>query len=187
MFFELFLKIIFTTIFTTRKRSLGQGNIFTSVCQEFCSQGGGAWSQGGASSGGAWSRGVCSGGVCFGGCLVLGGVCSQGGAWSWGVLLPGGSARGGGVLGGDPPGRLLPRAVCILLECILVRDPNKVNEQHSPLALLGWLMFKDSQHIFQVSVHNLWIRKTVFDLNTSNVCSHWYVPSSLLHLESFLQ
>ena len=28
------------TIITTRKRSLGQGNIFTSVCQEFCSQGG---------------------------------------------------------------------------------------------------------------------------------------------------
>ena len=29
-------------IFTARKRSLGQGNIFRSVCQEFCSQGGGA-------------------------------------------------------------------------------------------------------------------------------------------------
>ena len=28
-------------IFTARKRSLGQGNIFTSVYQEFCSQGGG--------------------------------------------------------------------------------------------------------------------------------------------------
>ena len=27
-------------IITARKRSLGQGNIFTSVCQEFCSQGG---------------------------------------------------------------------------------------------------------------------------------------------------
>ena len=27
-------------IFTARKRSLGQGNIFSSVCQEFCSQGG---------------------------------------------------------------------------------------------------------------------------------------------------
>ena len=26
-------------IFTTRKRSLGQGIIFTSVCQEFCSRG----------------------------------------------------------------------------------------------------------------------------------------------------
>ena len=25
-------------IFTARKRSLGQGNIFSSVCQEFCSQ-----------------------------------------------------------------------------------------------------------------------------------------------------
>ena len=27
-------------IFTARKRSLGQGNIFIGVCQEFCSQGG---------------------------------------------------------------------------------------------------------------------------------------------------
>ena len=27
-------------IFTARKQSLGQGNIFSSVCQEFCSQGG---------------------------------------------------------------------------------------------------------------------------------------------------
>ena len=26
-----------------RKRSLGQGNIFSSVCQEFCSQGGSTW------------------------------------------------------------------------------------------------------------------------------------------------
>ena len=26
-------------IFTARKRSLGQGNIFSSVCQEFCSRG----------------------------------------------------------------------------------------------------------------------------------------------------
>ena len=29
-------------IFTARKRSLGQGNIFIGVCQEFCSQGGSA-------------------------------------------------------------------------------------------------------------------------------------------------
>ena len=41
-----------------------------------------------------------------GGCLVLGGC-----------LVP-----GGGVPSGDPPGRLLLRAVRILLECILVRD-----------------------------------------------------------------
>ena len=29
-----------TQIFTARKRSLGQSNTFSSVCQEFCSQGG---------------------------------------------------------------------------------------------------------------------------------------------------
>ena len=28
-------------IFTARKQSLGQGNIFIGMCQEFCSQGGG--------------------------------------------------------------------------------------------------------------------------------------------------
>ena len=41
-------------IFTARKRSLGQGNIFIGVCQEFCSQGGC----------------LLLGGVCSGGCLV---------------------------------------------------------------------------------------------------------------------
>ena len=29
-----------TSIFTDSKQSLGQGNVFTSVCQSFCSQGG---------------------------------------------------------------------------------------------------------------------------------------------------
>ena len=33
-------------IFTARKRSLGQGTIFRSMCQEFCTQGGGASSGG---------------------------------------------------------------------------------------------------------------------------------------------
>ena len=38
------IKFCFTVkfmIFTARKRSLGQSNIFRSMCQEFCSQGGG--------------------------------------------------------------------------------------------------------------------------------------------------
>ena len=49
-------------IFTARKRSLGQGNIFTSVCQEICSQGAGgvpAPGQGGASSRGMPPPGGC--------------------------------------------------------------------------------------------------------------------------------
>ena len=66
-------------IFTARKRSLGQGNIFIGVCQEFCSQG------------------VCLLlGECFlpgRGCFLPQGLPSQGG-----VLPP------GGVPGGDPPG-----------------------------------------------------------------------------------
>ena len=66
-------------IFTARKRSLEQGNIFTSVCQEFCSQG--CLLQGG---------------------LLPGGMCLL---QRW-ALLPGGSATGGGLLPGgcgDPP------------------------------------------------------------------------------------
>ena len=58
----------------THKRSLGQGNIFTSVCQEFCSQGG------------AWCRGEC---------LV------PGGAWSGGHQPPDMAAAAGGT---HPPG-----------------------------------------------------------------------------------
>ena len=56
---------------------LWQGNIFTSVCQEFCPLGGHAW-QGGMHGGGmpgggvhgrghAWQGGVCSGGTCMAG------------------------------------------------------------------------------------------------------------------------
>ena len=91
-------------IFTARKRSLGQGNIFIGVCQEFCSRGGGVSGAGGVSDGplGGSSRG----GVCSGGCLVPEGICSRGG--------------GGWVPGGDPPGRPLLQAVRILLEYILV-------------------------------------------------------------------
>ena len=82
-------KLYCSHIFTTRKRSLGQGHIFTSMCQEFCSQGGGAWS-------------------------------GRGGV---GLLLVG----GGGCLVENPPGRLLLRAVRILLECILVRVSIKMD------------------------------------------------------------
>ena len=41
MFYKRILQICIY-IFTARKRSLGQGNIFSSMCQEFCSQGGSA-------------------------------------------------------------------------------------------------------------------------------------------------
>ena len=73
------------TIFTARKRSLGQGNIFIGVCQEFCSRGGGCLIR----------RGVCSGGSCLllGGCLLPGGVSTEGGC-----LLLGGVSAAGGVV-----------------------------------------------------------------------------------------
>ena len=76
-------------LITTRKWSLRQGNIFTSVCQEFCSQGG-------ACSVGCLLRGIWSGG-----CLLWGGVCSQGclllGCGPWGYLLWGGCLVLGGL------------------------------------------------------------------------------------------
>ena len=45
-------------IFTARKRSLRQGNIFAPVCH---SVHGGVWSRGVPGQGGAWSRGVPGG------------------------------------------------------------------------------------------------------------------------------
>ena len=103
----------FPAIFTARKRSLGQGNIFRSVCQDFCPQGG-AWSWGGAWSGGC---------LVPGGCLVLGGLQShnQGeelrGIWS----RPTTKGKAQGDLVSPPPPRwLLLQLVHILLECILV-------------------------------------------------------------------
>ena len=60
-----------------------------------------------ASEGGLLSGGLLSGGWGSG-------VGVEDGAWSRGVPGP------RGVPGGDPPGRLLLRAVRILLECILV-------------------------------------------------------------------
>ena len=93
---------------TARKRSLGQGNIFTPVCHsvhkgggvsqhalqvvsQHALQQGGAWSRGSApggclvwgsapKGGGAWSGGVCSQGEC----LVWGGLLHEGGTWSGG-------------------------------------------------------------------------------------------------------
>ena len=76
-----------------------------------------------------WGKVIClqvcvcprGGGLVPGGCLVLGVV------WSRGCLVLGGSGPGEGGLvweravpGGNPPKRLLLRAVRILLECILV-------------------------------------------------------------------
>ena len=77
-------------IFTARKRSCGKVVLLQVSVILF-------------TGGEVWCRGAGPGG-----CLVPGGAWSGGGAWSRGVP------------GGDPPGRLLLRAVRILLECILV-------------------------------------------------------------------
>ena len=84
---------------------LGQGNVFTGVCDSV--------NMGGVCSQGGLLRRVCSRGVCSRG--EGGWVCS-----GKSVFAPGGvsAPRGGGVE--SPPGRLLLRAVSILLECILV-------------------------------------------------------------------
>ena len=101
------------------KRSFGQGNIFTGVCDSVHREG--VWSWGG---GGVWSWGVYGLGGCLvpGGCLVQGGFLVQGvvwsrgclvlgvsglgglvpGVWSWGVSGPGGGWLRGGRLRGTP-------------------------------------------------------------------------------------
>ena len=63
-------------------------------------------------------------GACFlwGGVLPPGRVLAPGGCFLLGGSAPGGASSWGGVCvpGEDPPGRILLRAVRILLECILV-------------------------------------------------------------------
>ena len=121
----------FTGFVTARKRSLGQGNIFRSVCQEFC------WGGGYPSMHCRWYPNMpCSrspgGRRGISACLAGFQAHTQGGsgrrrvsrttpkgevegdlARGWGYILWGGVCR-------DPPWWLLLRAVRILLECILV-------------------------------------------------------------------
>ena len=114
-------------MFTARKRSLGQGNIFTPVCHSVhrgacvvapvggvrgCSRGGHAWLLPGGHAWLLW-RGLC--GCSWGACVVaLGGCVLLLGGHAW--LLPGGHAwdmtRYGDTIN--------ERVVRILLECILV-------------------------------------------------------------------
>ena len=79
-------------LFTARKRSLRQGNIFRSMCQIFCPGGVPA-----PKGGGCLLLGDVS---ALGGCLLLGGACSRGRVpppgGAGGCLLPGGSP-------GNPP------------------------------------------------------------------------------------
>ena len=103
-------------LITARKRSLGQGNIFTPVCHSVhrggCLVPGGcllpgvsALGGGSAPRGGAWSEGdVCSGGLPGpGGVPGPRGVSALGGTQSQGVPGPGGDAQSWGRPGRDPP------------------------------------------------------------------------------------
>ena len=119
---------------------LGQGNIFRSVCQEFCPQGGGGMCSGGH----AW-QGVCVVGACMAGgvgtcmagaCIVgrhawWGGACVAGGMHGRGACMEGVCVwQGehvwqGGMCGRGRAWQILrdtvnERAVRILLECMLV-------------------------------------------------------------------
>ena len=117
------------SFFTARKRSLGQGNIFISVCQEFCPRGGG----------GGWVRGVHG----PGGCMVPGVCMVPGGPWSRGGLVLG--VHGPvGVPGGPPPdgyccGRYVSywNAFLFFLQFHAVFTENSKNNRlaHDPLCL----------------------------------------------------
>ena len=78
---------------------LGQGNIYRSVCQEFCPQGGGvhgrvAW--GGGGWGHAWWGGVHGRGHAWQGHAWQGDMCDRGRAWQ-GACMAGGHAWCGDV------------------------------------------------------------------------------------------
>ena len=76
-----------TSLITVRKRSLAQGNVFTSVCQSFCSRGVEVSVRGS----------LCPGGVCPG-------VSVQVGSLSRGVVsVQGGLCRGDISVQGDSP------------------------------------------------------------------------------------
>ena len=135
------------TIVTARKRSLGQGNIFRSVCQEFCPHGGGhawlqgacvvVWGGGGGSAcvvarGHVWlpggmhgCRGLYGcGGVhgCWGACMVAGGGMHgcQGACVVGGACLVVGGMCGCWGVHRIRQDTVNERAVRILLECMLV-------------------------------------------------------------------
>ena len=98
---------------------LGEGNIFRSVCQEFC-PGGCAWQRGRVWQWGVHGRGACmAGGMCGGGHAWQGVSMAGGHAWQEGV-----HGRGTCVAGGCAWQILQDTvnewAVRILLECILV-------------------------------------------------------------------
>ena len=79
-------------IYYRPQTKLGQGNIFRSMCQEFCTQGGGC------GRGGMCGRGVCMAeGACMaGGCAWQG----EGHAWRGGACMAGWVCDGGCMCGG---------------------------------------------------------------------------------------
>ena len=101
---------------------LRQGNVFTSMCQEFCPQLEGACVPGG----GVHGRGVYGRGHAWQGTSCMaGGVHGRVHAWQEGVHGGGGCVHGRGHSwqGGREKWQL-QRAVRILLKCILVLDLN---------------------------------------------------------------
>ena len=85
-------------IFTARKWSLGQGNVFASICHSFSTQGGG---------------GVCIHGGLHPGHLHPRGVCIQGASASGGSASRASASKGGLHPGGICIGGSASRGVCI--------------------------------------------------------------------------
>ena len=102
------------SIFTSRKRSLGQGNIFTPVCHSV-HRGGHAW-PGGMHAWGHWVY-MAGGHAYLGSMCGQGGVHGRGGACAgWGACVAGGCAwqMAGGVCvpgGPYPPSPILEHMV----------------------------------------------------------------------------
>ena len=116
-------------LFLPPATKLGQGYIFTGVCDSVHRGGGSV-----AGGGGVRDWGVCMAGghAWLGGACMVGGICGKGGMCGRGVCIAGGHAWPGGMHGRGcdtcPPGQTLrlrhtvnKRTVRILLECILVQ------------------------------------------------------------------
>ena len=81
---------------------LEQGNIFRSMCQEFCPQGEHAWQVGHAWQRGMHGRGACmaGGGMHDRGACMVCGACMAGGMHGRGACMVGGVCGRGGMHGG---------------------------------------------------------------------------------------
>ena len=122
----------------------------------------------------------------FGGLLIEGGILIEDSllVWSWGgqkAIAEGHHTRRppqkGGVPGGDPhtthpPGRLLLRAVCILLECILVLWKFALQRCFQKFVYLSYLLQPKNSEGSACDYHSIWRSLNDYPVFFIPSCSH---------------